>query len=169
MRRTSAFLPLALAALFVSPGASANCATTVLEALEKAWQQARLAQFDIDTPEQPLTGKPVLVRIDKAVWTNFDGSGYTRLDLSRNPMATDLRGFIDKGTARCETLVTVTYRGQNTTKYRVEGSLGGTLGGRTIVWIGKSNGLPAYHEFDKLSPGGFAWVYGDAVKEPAKK
>ena len=38
----------------------------MLEALEKAWLQERLAQYDIDAPDQALTGQPIIVRINKA-------------------------------------------------------------------------------------------------------
>ena len=42
------------------------------------------------------------------------------------------------------------YRGQPATKYWIEGSLGSKSTGRLILWIGKSSGLPVYHEFEAL-------------------
>jgi hypothetical protein len=36
------------------------------------------------------------------------------------------------------------------------------------LWIAKETGLPLYHEVNGLD-GGFASVFGDAVKEPAAK
>jgi hypothetical protein len=35
--------------------------------------------------------------------------------------------------------------------------------------ISKATGLPVYHEVNGLGPGGFAWVYGDAVKQQMVK
>jgi hypothetical protein len=74
-----------------------------------------------------------------------------------------------KGSAKCEMVGSATYRGQPATKYRIEGSLGSKSTGRLTLWTGKSSGLPVYHEFEALAPGGFAWAYGDAVKEPAAR
>jgi len=37
------------------------------------------------------------------------------------------------------------------------------------MWIDKRSGLPAYHEIDGLGPGGYAWVFGEVVKDPAIK
>ena len=42
---------------------------------------------------------------------------------------------------------------------------GGSAGG-AAVWIAARRGLPAYHEIPGLGSGGYAWVFGDAVKEP---
>jgi len=167
MVRAAVAISVGALALVFGASARANCAT-VLDALDKAWQQDRLAQFDIDALDAPLTGKPFLVRINKEVWVN-NGSGFDRTgDPRQNPMASSLRSDAAKGKVDCESLGSATYRGQPATKYRITGSIGSKSTGRPTLWIGKA-GLPLYHEFELLGPGGFAWVYGDAVKEPGKK
>lgn len=149
-------------------GAHANC-TPILNALDKAWQQQRLAQYDVESREQPLGDKPMLVRINKVVWMSM-GAAYERSgEPSQNPMASTLRSDAANGAAKCEALDTASYRGQSAKKYRVDGSLGSQSLGRVTLWISAATGLPVFHEFEKLGPGGFAWTYGDAVKDVSKK
>jgi hypothetical protein len=162
--------PLAALMVLTSLIAHANCAP-VLDALDKAWTQDRIAQYDIDRPDQPLTGRPFMVRINKDMWIDNYAGGYTHNRIAaQNPMAEALKRATEKGAAPCESFGNGVYRGQAAAKYRVGSNLVGSgVTGKVILWINKSSGLPLYHEFEQLGPGGFAWIYGDAVKEPPKK
>lgn len=150
----------------VSMATQANC-TPAIDALNKAWKQDRIAQYSIRQSDEPLTGQPFLVRIGKFVWTPGVGSALDRHpDPGSNPMVDRLQRDVAKGTAKCEPLGNATYRNQVAVRYRLEGTLGGNATGPLTLWIGASNGLPIYHQFEKLGLGGFAWIYGESVKEP---
>jgi hypothetical protein len=156
------------AGLLAAGIAHANCAP-VVDALEKASRQARLAQYDIDSRDQPLTGKPVLVRIGKVLYDGFGGD-YERTEIDgADPMLQALRRAVREGRARCETAGTDTWRGAAATRVRFDNPMAPKQYNPTTMWIAKSTGLPVYHEINGLGPGGFAWVYGDAVSEPAVK
>lgn len=146
----------------------ANCAPAI-EAFEKAWSLDRLAQYDIESPDQPLTGRPFVVRIGRTVWTDM-GDYFNRNDNATggNPMVQNLKTRTASGEAKCSPAGAGLYRGEAAVKYRIEGAIGsGSTTGPIILWVSKSRGLPLYHEFEKLQPGGYAWVYGDSVKPPA--
>ena len=152
----------------MAPVASANC-SAVLAALEKADREPRVAQYDIDSRDQPLTGKPVLVRIGKVVYDGFGGD-YERHDTDGiNPVLSLLRRADQSGKARCEALGSDSWRGTPATKLRFDNPLAPKSVNPTTIWVGRTSGLPLYHEIGNLGPGGFAWVYGDAVKEPASQ
>ena len=159
-----------LAAFLTMPlVAQANCGP-LLEAIDKAWKQERIAQYDIDSPDQPLSGLPQVVRVGKWIWSKGASDQLQRFPhAERNVMVEALRSDVAKGTAKCEALPDGTYRGQAVRRYRLAGNVGSDLTGRTVYSISRASGLPLYHEMEKLGPGGFAWVYGDAVKEPAVK
>ncbi len=161
-------IPALLILSALLPGvALADCAAP-LEALAKSWQQARLAQYEVSSPEQAPPSKPAMVRIGKTIWTDLTGSGkFMRTDIgpSEEPLAISMKRA--KG-QNCQPLGDGTYHGQPVVKYKLDPSAGtNTMGGVTL-WVSKASGLPVYHGFDKTAFGGYAWVYGDAVKEPAK-
>lgn len=159
---------LALAALALVAPVYANC-NPVIDALERSLKQERIAQFDVDSPEQPLTGRPMMVKIGKRIWVDAGGSGYDQsTDTGSNPILNALKRDAAKGTAKCDPVGSASYRGQAVDKYRIDGSVGSSITGRMIMWVGTPGGLPLFHELEKIGPGGFAWVYGDAVKEPRK-
>lgn len=161
-------LALACVVSALAPVASANCAP-VLAALEKADREPRVAQYDIDSRDQPLTGKPVIVRIGKVVYDGFGGD-YERNDTDgTNPVLALLRRADQSGKARCEALGSDSWRGTPATKLRFDNPLAPKSVNPTTLWVGRTSGLPLYHEIGNLGPGGFAWVYGNAVKEPAIK
>jgi len=170
--RTNRRLIKLLLSAFVVHGVAlaADCAAP-LAALTKSWQQARLAHYDVESPEQPLPSKPAMVRIGKTIWTESGLSGFLRDENgpSENPMATDIKRQTAKGGANCELVGNGTYRGQSIVKYKLDPAAGSNSTGRVTLWVSKTSGLPVFHEYEKLPHGGYAWVYGDAVKEPAGK
>ena len=161
---------LILSAFFLPGVALADCAAP-LDALAKSWQQARLAQYDMKTPEQPLPSRPATVRIGKTIWTDTAGSGTFRTDPapSEHPFTVSIRLQAAKGPVNCELVGNATYRGQAVVKYKLDASAGSNTTGPVTLWVSKTSGLPVYHEYEKAYLGGYAWVYGDAVKEPAGK
>jgi len=161
---------LLLSALLLPGVALADCAAP-LEALAKSWQQPRLAQYDMRTPEQPLPKSPATVRIGKTIWTDTAGSGTFRTDPapSEHPFTVSINLQAKKGPVNCELVGNGTYRGQAVVKYKLDASAGSNTTGRVTLWVSKTSGLPVYQEYEKTILGGYAWVYGDAVKEPAGK
>lgn len=157
-----------LAALLLPAQAAFASCERLLDALEKADRQERVAQYDIDSRDQPLTGKPMIVRIGKVMYDGspagpaFEahGTGGT------NPVLAALRKAGATGKAKCEAAGTDTYRGAATEKIRFDNPLAPARFNPTVMWIAKASGLPVYHELNDLGPGGFAWVYGAAVKDP---
>jgi hypothetical protein len=145
--------------------AYANC-SPVAEALDKAARQDRLAQYDVDHPEQTPSGRALVIRIGKTTWVDAAGT-YDRSDSAdADRMVSVLKKHLQDGKVQCEAAGNGTYAGQAAAKYRFESPMGGSSLGKVTFWVGKKSGLPLYHEFEKLGPGGFAWVYGNAVKEP---
>ena len=70
---------------------------------------------------------------------------------------------------KCETAGSDTYRGAAVEKIKFDNPLSPKQYNPTTMWIAKGSGLPVYHELNDLGPGGFAWAYGAAVKEPVVK
>ncbi len=152
--------------------AHANCGP-LIEALEKAQKQERLAQYSLDSREQPLPGNPMVVRIGKFEYMSLEIGGrhshYERHESGGgNPILSALKRAAKDGTARCEGTASETLRGIATARIRFDNPAAPKSMNPTTMWIDKRNGLPAYHEINGLD-GGFAWVYGDAVKEPSVK
>jgi hypothetical protein len=148
--------------------AHANCGP-LLDALEKADQQPRFAMYDIASRDQPLTGRPLAVRIGKVIY-DASGGDLQRRDAATNPVVAKVREAAKTGSARCEPGGSDTYRGTAANKIRFHNPLlpkRYNLNPMTI-WIAKGSGLPLFHELND-TPGGYAWVYGDAVKEPPVK
>ncbi len=157
---------------FVLPAvAQADC-SAALDALAKSWQQARLAQYDVTSPEEALPSKPAMVRIGKTIWTDTGGAGrsYRSDDApAENPLAFSIKRQAAKGPVNCEPAGNGTYRGQPVVKYKLDPSAGSNTTGRITLWVSKTSGLPVYQEYEKTYLGGYAWVYGDTVKEPSGK
>jgi hypothetical protein len=142
----------------------------VINALEKAQAQPRLAQFGVENRDQPLKGHPMLVRIGKVEYMAFEVGGqfshYEKNEsLPTNPVLSALKSASKSGTAHCESVGMDSYLGTPATKFRFDGLKGMNP---ATMWIAKSSGLPLYHEMEGFD-GGFAWVFGDAVKEPEAK
>ncbi len=102
----------------------------------------------------------------------YDASGgdFERRDAGTNAVVAKVRDAAKNGKARCEPDGSDTYRGTAVNKIRFYNPL---LPERfnlnpMTMWIAKGSGLPVFHELND-TPGGYAWVYGDAVKEPAVK
>jgi hypothetical protein len=166
-------LKLALAAFAgasIAHTAQANC-DRVFDALEKADKQERVAQYDLETRDQPLTGKPMSVRIGKVVYDgSFAGDMFEAHQTTGvNPVLRALYKARQEGKMKCESAGSENYRGLATDKVRFDNPLLPAKYNPMTLWIAKSNGLPVYHEVRDLGPGGFAWVYGDAVKTPRVK
>jgi hypothetical protein len=144
--------------------APADC-RLLLDALDNADRQPRVAQYDIETHDQPLTGDPFLVRIGTVVWVNAER---TETD-GTNPILRALARTVADGTARCEPAGTGTFRGAAVVKIRFDNPMAPARYNPTTMWIDRRRGLPVYHEVNGLGPGGYAWVFGDSVKDPAAR
>ncbi|MEO5922721.1 MAG: hypothetical protein ABIR70_02740 [Bryobacteraceae bacterium] len=158
-----------LSAFALPTAAVADCAAP-LAALAKSWQQPRLAQYEMDKPEQPLPKQAAMIRIGKTIWNDLIGSGrFTRFDdgPSEDTFTLSMKRQATKGPLNCELLGNATYRGQPVVKYKLDPSTGTNTLGRVTLWVSKTSGLAVYQEYEK--GGGYAWVYGDAVKEPTGK
>lgn len=160
-------LVVAATCALAAHAAHASC-DKLFDALEKADKQERSALYDIDSPDQPLTGKPITVRIGKMM---YDGSptGPAFEEHSTdgvNPILVALRKMKQGGKLKCDAAGSGSYRGMTTDKIKFENPLLPAKFNPMTIWIAQTNGLPVYHELNDLGPGGFAWVYGSAVKDP---
>jgi hypothetical protein len=165
------FVASAIATLLAS-SAHANC-NTVIDALEKAMKQERLAQCSLDSRDQPLPSNPMLVRVGKSEYTAYEVGGrfshFERHETSGgNPILSALKRATKDGSARCESRGADSYRGTAAIKFRIDNPAAPRSLNPMTLWIAKETGLPLYHEVNGLD-GGFAWMFGDAVKEPAAK
>lgn len=163
--RSSWFASVAMTVL--APCASANC-NALVEALEKAQSQERLAQYEVAGRSVAPQGQPRLVRIGKSEYMGYSVgdriSHYERHDSTGNPI---LRALKRSPQARCAS-TDDTYRGTATLKVQFDNPAAPPSMNPNTVWIDKRSGLPVYHEVNGVD-GGFAWAYGDAVKEPPAK
>jgi hypothetical protein len=170
MNRRRSVLTCSLVMLVVcatsAASARADC-SALLAALEKADREPRFALYDLESREQPLTGKPVLVRIGKVVFDGFGGD-YERHDTDgTNPVLAQLRKAQRAGTARCAAAGTDTWRqGVAVNKIEFDNPLAPKSANPTTFWVSRVSGLPVYHEIANLGPGGYGWQFGEAVKEP---
>lgn len=153
------------AALLPTHAAWAGCAS-LLAALEKADAQPRMAMVDVDSPDQAPTAKPEFMRIDKTVYTQMAGGWHTS-PATGNSLTTQIRAGQTEGNGDCQSAGSGTVRGVAADKVRFDRPSGQRSTGAATIWIDRKSGLPLYHEFAKLSPGGFAWTYGAAVALPA--
>jgi hypothetical protein len=153
----------AVTVVLVQP-ASANC-NAVIDAAEKAQKQERLAQYEVASRNDAPQGQPMLVRIGRSEYTSYSVGGrfshYERHDSAGNPILGALKR---SSPGRCES-ADDTYRGTAALKVRFDNPAAPQWMNPNTVWIDKRSGLPVYHEINGVD-GGFAWVYGDTVKEP---
>jgi hypothetical protein len=154
---------LTVAIVWCADPAYAQCAAAI-DALDKADKQVRLAQYDVASREQPVTGKPFLVRIGKVVTM-----GSERTEMTSNPILVSMREAQKAGKAKCEAAGSDMYRGTAVNKIRYYNPSAPKDMNPMTLWISKATGLPVFHELAGLGPGGYAWVYGDAVTDPAGK
>jgi hypothetical protein len=154
------------AALLAGGSAHADCAP-LLDALERAQRQPRGAVYEVDRRDQPPSGQPSTIRIGKAIYENSNGV-YERYDTDgTDPTLAAIRGAQKAGRWNCQAVGSDSYRGKATARFRFDNPLLPSHYNPTTMWIDAATGLPVYHEVNGL--GGYAWVYGDAVKEPRVK
>jgi hypothetical protein len=170
MQRAVHSLMIAAACGSLGQTARANC-DRLFEAFDKADKQERVAQYDIDSRDQPLTGKPMTVRIGKVMYDGTLAGNVFEAHQTNgvNPVLAALRKAKQDGKVTCDAAGGDTYRGQATEKIKFDNPLLPAKFNPMTIWIGKNNGLPVYHELNDLGPGGFAWVYGSDVKDPMVK
>jgi len=170
MQRAVHSLMIAAACGLLGQTARADC-DRLFEAFDKADKQERVAQYDIDSRDQPLTGKPMTVRIGKVMYDGTLAGNVFEAHQTNgvNPVLAALRKAKQDGKVTCDAAGGDTYRGQATEKIKFDNPLLPAKFNPMTIWIGKNNGLPVYHELNDLGPGGFAWVYGSDVKDPVVK
>lgn len=167
MRRSKLSLLLPAAALLLPFAARANCGA-LLAAFDKALVQPRVAIHDIHSRDAPLGARPSTIRIGDVMWDDTGGSGrYERFELEgHDPLTAALRKSDTQGKLKCTAAGSDTFRGTPVTKLKFDNPMVPAQFNPATVWISKSSGLPVYQEVTGLGAGGYAWVYGDAVKEP---
>ena len=163
-RSSSLVFSLTIVVAGLADVAYAQCAAAI-EALETADRQERLAQYNVENREQALTRQPFLVRIGKVVYTGSERSETS----GTNPILASLRDAEKQGKAKCEAGGDDMYRGAAVSKIRYYNPTVPKAMNPMTLWISKSSGLPVYHEVPGLGTGGYAWIYGAAVKEPRSK
>jgi hypothetical protein len=160
-------LTVLMAALLASGAVFADC-KPLLDAMNKVAQQTRFAAYEVNKPEQVPTGDPDVVLIGKVSYVRT-GTQWERIQLDDTLLDHAwywhaLRKEIAANQVRCKPAGGGTYRGASVVKYHYE--YVGTKDSTGTVWIDRRTGLPVY-EGDES--GGFAVLYGDAVKEPRVK
>lgn len=170
MQRLPRIVFATIAAAAVAPAAYANC-DRLFEALERADKQQRLAMYDVDSRDQPLTGKPMTVRIGNMTYDgSIAGNAFEAHQTNgANPVLAALRKAKQAGKLKCEAAGSDSYRGAAAEKIKFDNPMLPARMNPMTIWIARGNGLPVYHEVNDLGPGGFAWTYGDAVKDPVMK
>lgn len=157
---------LAAAALLASASAAqANC-KLLLDAMDKLGKQSRVASYDVEHPEQRLSGEPDMVLVGKVVYDRSSGR-WERIETDGvHPMIAAMRQKERSGGMQCVNVGSGPYRGSTVTKIRAENpSVQKKNRLVHILWIDQGSGLPLYQEAVG-HPGGSAIVYGDAVKVP---
>jgi hypothetical protein len=169
MRHPLTLIALSLAAGTAWPAAHAQAAggcKPLIDALEKAATQDRMAQYDLEREDQPLAGRPIVLRIGRAIYTPGPRGMEKDEGGGEAAMVRAFKASERKGEMRCEAAGAGTFRGRAASKLRFVNPMAGSSMNPWVVWIG-DNGLPLYHQIGSL-PGGIAWVFGDAVKSPAE-
>jgi len=161
---------VAVACGLFAQAARANC-DRLFESLERADKQERVAQYIIDRSDQPLASKPMTVRIGKVRYDGTLAGDVFEAHQTNgvNPVLAALRKAKQDGKVKCDAAGGDTYRGLATEKIKFDNPLLPANFNPMTIWIAKNNGLPVYHELNDFGPGGFAWVYGSAVKDPVVK
>lgn len=168
MPRTRSSLTLSTvfcAALLPAHAAWAGC-TEVIAAIQKADAQPRFAQYFVNSPDEAMTGDPMVVRVDGLMYT--PGMSSWQADpVSPNPVLATIKTAEGKGTGKCQPAGAGKVRGTVVDKFSYTGPLMGTIAGTYTLWVDKASGLPLYHETTLVRiAGGVAWKYGNAVQAP---
>lgn len=161
---------LAVLAMCAGTAHAASCAELVA-ALDKAWQQKRLAQYEVQSRDQAPTGRPFVVRIGRTLYDGSSGVDYTRIEVGDgDDLLNMLKRDEKSGAAQCEAAGKDRYRDGAVTKLNYTAQVMRNVTMVYTFWIAAASGLPVYHEVNgKFGKGAFAWTYGDTVKEPAAK
>lgn len=156
-------LALLAAGLLAAGAAQANC-KPLLDALNRAAQQSRFAVYEVQSPEQPLSGVPDFVIVGTVSYVR-SGKEWERMEIG------DLGGHwahlhkeLARGELICKTEGTGQYRGALVIKLAVMRPKASKEPSQ--IFIDQRSGLPVY---EGTTDDGFAVVYGDAVKVPKVK
>jgi hypothetical protein len=162
-------LLLGVVALVPATAAYSNCAG-LLKTLGAAEHHPRVAIFRLGSRDAPVAGKAIWIRIGKVEWLEDGNGSYERSEDDEPDEADKALAELGIGYAStrmaCSSLGEDTWQGIPVTKMRIE--YVPPIQGATpsTYWLARSTGLPVYEEHEGDGPGGNAWVYGDAVKEP---
>jgi hypothetical protein len=156
----------ACAALLPVHAARGSCAQ-VIAATQKADAQSRLSQYIVSSPDETMTGVPMLVRVEGTIYTNI-GPSWQSDPAGPNPVLGTIKAADSRGTGKCESAGASKVRGATVDQIRYTGPLIGKTSGMYTVWVDNASGLPLYHETSVMPiAGGIAWQYGSAVQPPA--
>ncbi len=156
-------LALPAASLLVAGAAQANC-KPLLDALNKAVQQSRFGVYEVQSSEQALSGEPHVVIVGTVSYVR-SGKEWERIEIGDlGGHWAHLRKELAGGELNCKTAGTGRYGGAPVTKLTVTRPKASEESSQ--IFIDQRSGLPVY---EGTTDGGFAVVYGDAVKEPTVK
>jgi hypothetical protein len=159
----SAICSLVTAATLLSSAANADC-SPVISGFKKAQREARIAAYGVADKNAKPEGDPWTVRIGASVYINgvFNGlqPGFVKDDSTVFPHTTDFEP--KHATVACAVVGEDRYRGKPAIRIHVQRS---DQEKGNVVWFDRASGLPVYEETDDKMFA-FAFVYGDAVKEP---
>jgi hypothetical protein len=155
-------LALLAAGLLVAGAAQADC-KPLLDAMNKAAQQSRFGVYEVQNPEQALGTEPDVVIVGTVSYVR-SGKAWERIETGDlGGHWAELRKELAGGDLNCKTAGTGRYHGALVTKLTVTRRKASEP---SQVFIDQRSGLPVY---EGTTDGGFAVVYGDAVKEPKVK
>jgi hypothetical protein len=149
--------------LLVAGAAQADCKPLV-DAVNKTVQQSRFGVYEVQNPEQALGAEPDVVMIGTVSYVR-SGKEWERIEAGGlGGHWARLRKELAGGELNCKTTGTGRYRGTVVTKFTVTRAKAAEE--PNYIFIDQRSGLPVY---EGTNDGGFAVVYGDAVKEPKVK
>ncbi|HKS55152.1 MAG TPA: hypothetical protein VJS12_07700 [Steroidobacteraceae bacterium] len=155
---------LMTAATLLAPAANADC-PQALAGFTKAQREARIAIYAVSSKDDKPTQEPWTVRIGDSVYINgiFNGlqPGFVKDDSTIFPYTYDFVST-QKRTVVCKVVGTQQYHGKPAIQIHVQRS---DRDKGNVVWFDSSSGLPVYQEDDDKQLA-FAFVYGDAVRNP---
>lgn len=152
------------AATLLSSAANADC-PQALAGFTKAQREARVAIYAVSNKDEKPAKDPFTVRIGDSVYINgmFNGlqPGFVKDDSTIFPYTYDFKST-QKRTVACTVVGTEQYRGKPAIQIHVQRS---DRDKGNVVWFDRASGLPVYQEDDEKMIA-FAFLYGDAVKDP---
>lgn len=155
------------AVALLSTDAQADC-KPLLDAMGKLAQQSRIAAYEVDRPDQPLSGEPDVVIIGQFSYVRT-GTEWERIEIG--DAAKDggwswsaLPKEIAAGRVRCSAAGGGTLRGAAVAKFKYEVFEAGKVESSGSVWIERRSGLPVFE--GPTGDTGWVVLYGDLVKEP---